>query len=140
MHQLKQSARAILAAGITAAIVAVLPSHLTAQTPAKTKAQRDSATKADSMKHAGHNMPGMNMPATPPQVTQAPQIPDTMMMMTPEPLGISMERMGSGTTWIPDAVMLPSFHSKAGSWDLMLHGFVFGQYDKQGGPRGDEQF
>src|SRR4051812_28854804 len=61
------------------------------------------------------------------------------MAMTPEPLGLSMERMGSGTTWIPDAVMLPSFHSKAGSWDLMLHGFIFGQYDKQRGPRGDEQ-
>ena len=24
------------------------------------------------------------------------------------PLGISMERTGSGTTWIPDAVTLPS--------------------------------
>jgi len=68
------------------------------------------------------------------------QMQGMQMMMTPEPLGVSMERMGSGTTWIPDAVMLPSYHSMAGSWDLMLHGFVFGQYNKQGGPRGDEQF
>jgi hypothetical protein len=60
--------------------------------------------------------------------------------MTAEPLGVSMDRMGSGTTWIPDAVKLPSYHAMAGSWDLMLHGFVFGQYNKQGGPRGDEQF
>jgi hypothetical protein len=66
--------------------------------------------------------------------------PMQMTMMTPEPLGVSMERMGSGTTWIPDAVGLPSIHSMKGSWDLMLHGFVFGQYDKQAGPRGDEQF
>lgn len=56
-----------------------------------------------------------------------------------EPLGISMSRMGSGTTWIPDAVSLPSREFTAGSWDLMLHGFVFGQYNKQGGPRGGDQ-
>ena len=30
-----------------------------------------------------------------------------MAMMMIDPLGISMERMGSGTTWIPDAVALP---------------------------------
>ena len=57
-----------------------------------------------------------------------------------EPLGISMSRMGSGTTWIPDAVTLPSRDFMAGDWDLMLHGFVFGQYDKQGGTRGADQF
>jgi hypothetical protein len=44
------------------------------------------------------------------------------------PLGISMDRMGSGTTWIPDAVSLPSRHFTAGPWSLMLHGFAFGQY------------
>ena len=63
----------------------------------------------------------------------------TMSMMI-EPLGISMGRMGSGTTWIPDAVTLPTREFMAGNWDLMLHGFVFGQYNKQGGPRGDDQF
>lgn len=55
-------------------------------------------------------------------------------------LGISMERMGSGTTWIPDAVRLPSSHFSIGSWMVMLHGFAFGQYDWQEGPRGSEQF
>ncbi|HEY9519657.1 MAG TPA: hypothetical protein VIQ98_10350 [Gemmatimonadales bacterium] len=55
------------------------------------------------------------------------------------PLGISMDRMGSGTTWIPDAASLPSRHFRAGSWSLMLHGFAFGQYMRQGGPRGDDQ-
>jgi hypothetical protein len=79
-------------------------------------------------------MPGMTHPA------DAAQVAGMEMMMSPEPLGVSMDRMGSGTTWIPDAVKLPSFHSMAGSWDLMLHGFVFGQYNKQGGPRGDDQF
>jgi hypothetical protein len=67
-------------------------------------------------------------------------MPQPMMTMMIDPLGVSMERMGSGTTWIPDAVPLPARHVLAGSWLLMLHGFGFLQYDKQGGPRGDEQF
>lgn len=65
---------------------------------------------------------------------------DTSAMMMTGPLGISMDRMGSGTTWIPDAVSLPSRHWMRKDWELMLHGFVFGEYDKQSGPRGDDQF
>jgi hypothetical protein len=72
-------------------------------------------------------------------VLQHPEHLPKQMNMT-DPLGISMERMGSGTTWIPDAVPLPSRHVMAGSWLVMLHGFAFVQYDKQGGPRGDDQF
>jgi hypothetical protein len=64
----------------------------------------------------------------------------SMMAMMIDPLGVSMERMGSGTSWIPDAVSLPARHVMAGSWLLMLHGFGFLQYDKQGGPRGNSQF
>jgi hypothetical protein len=64
---------------------------------------------------------------------------DTGAAMMSEPLGVSMNRMGSGTTWIPDAVSLPSRHFMAKKWELMLHGFVFGQYNKQQGPRGDDQ-
>jgi hypothetical protein len=56
------------------------------------------------------------------------------------PLGIPMERMGSGTTWIPDAVILPSRHFMAAGWMVMVHGFLFGQYDWQGGPRGTDQW
>ena len=60
-------------------------------------------------------------------------------MMMPGVLGIPMERMGSGTTWLTDAVNLPSRHIPARGWDVMLHGFIFAQYDWQGGPRGDKQ-
>ena len=60
--------------------------------------------------------------------------------MAASPFGIPMDRMGSGTTWIPDAVPIPSKSFMLGKWDMMLHGFVFVQYDKQGGPRGDDQF
>jgi len=51
-----------------------------------------------------------------------------------------MDRMGSGTTWIPDAVTLPSRHKMLGAWEVMAHGFVFGQYDNQSGRRGADQF
>ena len=56
------------------------------------------------------------------------------------PLGISMDRLGSGTAWIPDAVAVPSRQFMRGRWEVMLHSFVFAQYDTQSGPRGDDQF
>ncbi|MFI5310683.1 MAG: hypothetical protein ACHQQ3_05590 [Gemmatimonadales bacterium] len=61
-------------------------------------------------------------------------MPDSsrMGMMMTGPLGVPMDRMGSGTTWIPDAVPLPSRHAMLGAWDLMIHGFAFAQYDRQG--------
>jgi len=70
------------------------------------------------------------------------EMSDTAMQttMVPDPLGVSMDRLGSGTTWIPDAAPLPSRQFTVGKWDMMLHGFVFGQYNQQGGPRGDSQF
>ena len=63
-----------------------------------------------------------------------------MASMPPDPLGVPMDRAASGTTWIPDAIQLPTKHFPIGSWDVMVHGFVFVQFDKQGGPRGDQQF
>lgn len=57
-----------------------------------------------------------------------------------EPAGVSMDRMGSGTTWIPDAVTLPSRTRMLGNWMIMSHGFLFAQYDHQSGERGDDQF
>ena len=56
------------------------------------------------------------------------------------PAGVSMERMGSGTTWIPDAVTLPNRRRMLGEWMIMAHGFAFTQYDHQSGERGDDQF
>ena len=82
---------------------------------------------------ATHSMPGMAGMKMEGSAHQGPG------MMT-SPLGISMERMGSGTTWIPDAVTLPSRHLMIGKWDVMFHGFVFAQYDYQSGERGDDQF
>lgn len=55
------------------------------------------------------------------------------------PLGIPMARMGSGTSWTPEADPLPSRQFTAGAWNLMVHGAAFGQYDVQHGPRGGRQ-
>lgn len=57
----------------------------------------------------------------------------------PDPLGVSMERMGSGTTWIPDALRVPSVQAMVGGWHLVGHGFLFAQYNRQGGTRGAGQ-
>ena len=56
-----------------------------------------------------------------------------------EPLGIPEARMGSGTSWVPDATPMHAAHFMVGSWSLMLHGQAFVQDDWQGGPRGSHQ-
>lgn len=102
------------------------------------------AAAQDDTTHQG--MPGMKMPSSDTAKRQARRESSTtrdtmpMMMSMEGPLGISMERLGSGTTWIPDAVILPSRHVMKGEWSIMLHGFAFAQYDRQGRPRGDDQF
>ena len=97
-------------------------------------------SKTDSMKMSG--MPGMEMPSKP--LDSARMAMPGMKHHSAEdmmigPVGVSMERMGSGTTWVPDAVTLPSRRRMLGDWMLMAHGFVFAQYDKQSGERGDDQ-
>ena len=91
-------------------------------------------TRADSMK-----MPGMDMSSGPIHSTGLGMAGMTAKDMMTGPAGVSMERMGSGTTWIPDAITLPSRERMLGSWMIMTHGFVFAQYDKQSGERGDDQ-
>ena len=63
--------------------------------------------------------------------------PDLMMI---GPLGISSDRQGSGTTWVPEAVQMPARHVLLGGWAVMSHWNVFGQYITQRGRRGDDQF
>ena len=60
------------------------------------------------------------------------------MMMT-GPLGITTDRQGSGTSWVPETVLMPFRHALWGRWDVMSHWNVFGQLDTQSGPRGDTQ-
>src|SRR5437899_5030635 len=61
------------------------------------------------------------------------------MEMNAGPLGIPETRMGSGTSWLPDASPMHAAHYMLARWTLMLHGKGFFQYDWQGGSRGSNQ-
>src|ERR1044071_1872504 len=69
-----------------------------------------------------HSMPGMEVMA---------------------PLGIPHSRMGSGTSWVPDASAMRHYHymrpAGGGRWMLMSHGVVDVYFDHQGTPRGANQ-
>ena len=82
-------------------------------------------------------MPGMKQAAhdTAPTTTRQ----DTMASMLPGPLGISHTRLGSGTSWLPDASPMRAYHWAAGSWNMMLHGDIDLMFDDQGSARGDRR-
>lgn len=61
------------------------------------------------------------------------------MMPSSAPLGLSMQRAGSGTSWQPDATPMHASHGLLGGWNLMLHGVAYLQFDDQGSNRGDKQ-
>jgi hypothetical protein len=46
-------------------------------------------------------------------------------------LALSLDRAASGTSWLPDAAPKRAIHRSLGDWMLMVHGSVFGQYDRQ---------
>src|SRR5256885_15615564 len=54
-------------------------------------------------------------------------------------LGIPETRMGSGTSWLPDAAPMHAAHFRLGAWTVMLHGRAVVQYDHQAGLRGDSR-
>jgi hypothetical protein len=106
----------------------IVTTHIGAQVP---KAKKDSTAKRDSASMTVPGMPGMTMAN--PGSSQGPG-------MMQNPLGVPMERLASGTTWIPDAVSIPTRNFTAGSWDMMLHGFGFVQENGQKNTRGAWQF
>jgi hypothetical protein len=94
--------------------------------------------KVDSTKmHGMPGMPSMPMDSAHGMPGMRGHSAEDMMV---GPAGVSMERMGSGTTWIPDAVTMPSRNRMLHDWMIMTHGFLFAQYDRQSGERGDDQF
>src|SRR5690348_6312322 len=56
------------------------------------------------------------------------------------PLGLSIMRIGSGTSWLPDSSSQSMIHAALGGWSAMAHGAAFGQYDKQNTIHGASQF
>jgi hypothetical protein len=51
-----------------------------------------------------------------------------------------MTRDASGTSWQPDAAAHNGIHTMLGNWSLMGHMMLWGVYDTQSGPRGDDKF
>src|SRR5258708_20516669 len=87
------------------------------------------AMSVESMVRGFLGAAGLSLAATAPAQTG----------MMAGPFGIPMERSGSGTTWLPDATILPARHTTWGPWDVTLHGTVFFQMDHQSGARGANQ-
>ncbi len=52
------------------------------------------------------------------------------------PLGIPENRLGSGTSWLPDAAPMRAIHVPLGRWTAMAHGAVSLLFDAQRGSRG----
>jgi hypothetical protein len=48
-------------------------------------------------------------------------------------------RESSGTSWQPESSPVEGAHFFKNDWNMMLHGYVFGIYDHQGGKRGDDK-
>ncbi len=83
------------------------------------------------------DMPGMNMPQKNTQSAEKDNA-DAMSMMPMHamygPYGMSRE--ASGTSWQPDRTPIDAIEFMASDWMMMVHGFIDGIADEQGGPRG----
>lgn len=79
----------------------------------------------------GMDMPGMTMPAQPSKTHDI-----SMPGMT---MGDGRSSAGSGTSRLPAGDTMPGLHVMAGDWMLMAHGYAWGSWTDQGGPRGGKE-
>ncbi len=91
------------------------------------------------------NMPGMDhsQHMSAPAAKPAPE-PDRQIAAMDDGMsmgsGTDMPAAGSGTSRLPGAEgAMHGLHIMSGGWMVMLHGYVWGTYTQQGGPRGDSQ-
>jgi len=105
--------------------------------PGMALAQHTSASKPDSMPA----MPGTSGMSHAPDTTAkgATHSPDDMAERMAGVLGIPHTRLGSGTSWQPEAAPHYGWHFLRGGWSLMVHGVAYAEYDRQLGARGDDQ-
>lgn len=82
-------------------------------------------------------VPTPKNPAMPMDHSKMPDMEGGMMHMG---MGDGAYESGSGTARLPAAEgMMRGLHFKAGGWSLMAHGYAWGVYTEQGGPRGETQ-
>jgi hypothetical protein len=83
---------------------------------------------------AAHDHAGMDM-ADMPNMSAMPGMRSTGILGS-----YPMARDASGTSWQPDLASHGGLHFMADDWMLMLHATLWGVYDSQSGPRGDDKF
>jgi hypothetical protein len=96
--------------------------------PAMAAAQDD----MEGMDMSGHDMAGM-------QDHDSTSADHAAMAMTGALGGYTMNREASGSSWVPDSSPMEGWHVSSGDWTGMVHGYVDGVYNDQGGKRGDSQ-
>ncbi|PXA85614.1 hypothetical protein DMC47_37030 [Nostoc sp. 3335mG] len=62
-----------------------------------------------------------------------------MSMMGMSMMGDGQSSAGSGTSRLPANDTMPGLHFMAGDWMLMAHGYAWGSWTDQGGPRGAKE-
>ncbi|MDB5453718.1 MAG: hypothetical protein JWO33_2296 [Caulobacteraceae bacterium] len=92
------------------------------------------AVAAPAFAQDHQTMPGMDHSQHAAQSSPAPS-----MAMTGALGDYAMSREASGTAWQPDASEHGGVMKHSGEWMLMGHVLLNGVYDRQSGPRGDEQ-
>ena len=110
--------------------------------PHSALAQHAHAATPDSMRKMPA-MPGMSdTAASAPDTAAGHPAPamDDMAERMAGVLGIPHTRLGSGTSWLPEASPHYGWHVVRGGWSLMVHGVAYAEYDRQLGTRGDDQF
>lgn len=86
----------------------------------------------------GMDMPGMAMPMPMPSSSPTQSHGgDAMTGMTM--MGDGRSSAGSGTSRLPANDTMPGLHVMAGDWMLMAHGYAWGSWTDQGGPRGGKE-
>ena len=100
------------------------------------------AFAADPDKNQMPDMPNMDMKNMDMRgMTNMSQMPNMSAMSSNGILGTyPMTRDASGTSWQPDLAAHDGLHLMSDHWMFMLHGTLWGIYDNQSGPRGDEKF
>ncbi len=87
---------------------------------------------------AQEHPPGHGEPAAPPHPAPLPQPAHAMEAML-APLGMSLEQVGSGTSWQPPSTPMFGHSLGLGRWVLMLHYNAFAGLDVQGTSRGSTE-
>jgi len=95
-----------------------------------------SSAQHDHHQHGDHSMPEMHM--------NGMQMDGAHMMTNSQSRNLTMNRIGSGTSWLPDASPVYGIALQTGQWSYMLHGNVDIRYTNQDlfkkGTRGDSRF